>query len=53
MESESMKMTLSIIHSEPVKYIVFTVCLIIGVVVLKKVLADLLDYKECPTVQRE
>ncbi len=53
MENESMKMTLSIIHSAPVKYIVFTICLIIGVVVLKKVFADLLDYKECPTVQRE
>jgi len=53
MENESMKMTLSILHSEPVKYITFTICLIIGIVVLKKVFADLLDYKESPLIQKE
>ena len=53
MENESMKMTLGIIHSAPVKYITFTICLITGVLVLKKVLSDLVDSKECPTVQRE
>lgn len=53
MENESMKMTLSVIHSAPIKYIVFTICLIAGVIVLKKVLSDLVDYKECPPVQRE
>ena len=53
MENESIKMTLSIIHSTPVKYIVFTICLIVGALVLKKIFEDILDYKECSTFQRE
>lgn len=48
MENESMKMTLSIIHSEPLKYIVFTVCLIVVVVVLKKLFLDIIEPKSCP-----
>lgn len=48
MENESMKMTLSIIHSSVVKYIVFTLCLVIGVSVLKKVFLEVIDSKSCP-----
>ena len=53
MENESMKMTLSIIHSAPVKYIVFTVCLVIGVLVIKKVLGDLINTSNCPAIAED
>ncbi|GEM_PF-6795081 len=46
MENESMKMTLSIIHSAPVKYIVFTVCLIILLAFLKWFLSNVILTKK-------
>ena len=53
MESNSMKMTLSIIHSAPVRYIVFTLCLILGAWVLKRLFKDLFSFRDYADSKKE